>query len=138
MAWFLVLFLLILEVYRMYFLSDDTVLTRDTLCIGSDQHLLRKLHDDCLGSLVKLVLGVLLLLLQRGHDIGVGTLLPIVETVDLTTSNQGVVRKQDEEGGGGERRTYLMTMRNGGKRTLLRATMKGHFFSFSRLMDSSV
>lgn len=104
MAWFLVLFLFILEVYRMHFLSEDTVLTRNT-------HLLRELHDDSLGSLVKLVLGVLLLLLQRGHDVGVGTLLPIIETVDLTASNQEVVRKQDEEGGGG---TYLMTMRNGG------------------------
>lgn len=72
-----------------------------------DLHLLSELHDDGLGSLVELVLGVLLLLLQRGHNVGLRTPLPVVQAVDLMTNNK-TVRKQEEEvrkeetGGGGQ------------------------------------
>lgn len=46
-------------------------------------NLLGELQHDSLGSLVKLVLGVLLLLLQRGHHVCLRAPLPVIKTVDL-------------------------------------------------------
>lgn len=60
-------------------------------------HLLSELHDDGLGSLIKLVLSVLLLLLQRSHNVSVWTFLPVIQTVDLSTNNNTAVRKQQKQ-----------------------------------------
>lgn len=83
-------------------------------------NLLRELYDDGLGSLIKLILGVFLLLLQRGHDVSVRTLFPVVQTVDLMRNKPQPLRTAEEvdaEGGGEPAQTNLVECNN--ERTLL-------------------
>ena len=59
------------------------------MVIGRMTDLLRKLYNDGLGPLVKLILGVLILLLQSGTHVCVWTLLPVIWTVDLERERGG-------------------------------------------------
>ena len=52
---------------------------------GKLSDLLRKLHNDRLGPLLKFISGVLLLLLQSSSHVRVRTLFPIIQPIDLGT-----------------------------------------------------